>query len=419
MAWTELFLLALGISLGLRFWLASRQIRHVAKNRASVPAEFRDQISLAAHQKAADYTIAKVRLGLINLFVEAAVLIGFTLLGGLDWVQSQTTGLATGIWAGLALIGAVGLISSIVDLPLSYYKQFVTEAQFGFNRMSKALFFGDWIKGLVLGAAMGGPLVFAVLYLMREAGQTWWMWAWALWFAFSLMMMWLFPTVIAPLFNKFEPLAEGSTRSRIVDLLQRCGFDSDGLFVMDGSKRSSHGNAYFSGMGKAKRIVFFDTLLERLSEDQIEAVLAHELGHFKKKHIRKHLIFSGLSSLVMFAVLGWLMNASWFYTDLGVTPDLANGPQAMALILFMMVMPYFVFPVRPLMSWLSRKHEFEADAYASEQSDYKALISALVKLYEDNASTLTPDPLHSAFYDSHPPAAIRIQHLRQLNANAA
>ncbi|MDH4394732.1 MAG: M48 family metallopeptidase [Limnobacter sp.] len=419
MAWTELFLLALGISLGLRFWLASRQIRHVAKNRAVVPAEFRDQIPLAAHQKAADYTIAKVRLGLISLAIETVVLIGFTQLGGLDWVQSQTTGLATGIWAGLALIAAVGLISSIIDLPLSYYKQFVTEAQFGFNRMSKGLFFGDWLKGILLGAALGGPLVFAVLYLMREAGQAWWIWAWALWFTFSLLMMWLFPTVIAPMFNKFEPLAEGTTRARIISLLQRCGFDSDGLFVMDGSKRSSHGNAYFSGMGKAKRIVFFDTLLERLSEDQIEAVLAHELGHFKKKHIRKHLIFSGVSSLVMFAVLGWLMNASWFYTDLGVTPDLANGPQAMAMILFMMVMPYFVFPVRPLMSWLSRKHEFEADAYAAAQSDYKALISALVKLYEDNASTLTPDPLHSAFYDSHPPAAIRIQHLRQLSGGAA
>ncbi|MDX1670568.1 MAG: M48 family metallopeptidase, partial [Limnobacter sp.] len=347
MGWTEVFIVAVAISLGLRLWLATRQIKTVAINRDRVPADFEGQISLQAHQKAADYTLAKVRLGMVNLWVEVAVLMGLTLLGGLDLIQVFTTSWTEGIWAGVALIAAVGLITSLLDLPLSYYKQFVTEQEFGFNRMTKGLFFADWAKGLLLGAAIGGPLLLAVLYLMREAGNLWWIAAWGLWFGFSLLLMWLFPTFIAPLFNKFTPLEEGPTRQRILHLLERCGFDSDGLFVMDGSKRSSHGNAYFSGMGKAKRIVFFDTLLERLNEDQIEAVLAHELGHFKKKHIRKHLLFSGVSSLVLFAALGYLMNASWFFTGLGVTPDLNNGAQAMALILFVLVLPYFTFPIRP------------------------------------------------------------------------
>jgi STE24 endopeptidase len=419
MGWTEVFLVALVLNMGLRLWLASRQIKHVVKNRSCVPPDFTGQISLDAHQKAADYTIAKTRLGIINLWIEAVILIGFTLLGGLDLIQSFTTGWTNGIWAGVALIALAGIVSSILDLPVSYYKQFVTEEKFGFNRMSKGLFFGDWLKGLLLGALIGGPLILAVLYLMREAGDLWWLAAWALWFGFSLLLMWLFPTFIAPMFNKFTPLEEGATRERILNLLKRCGFNSNGLFVMDGSKRSSHGNAYFSGMGKAKRIVFFDTLLERLNEDQIEAVLAHELGHFKKKHIRKHLIFSGVSSLILFAVLGYIMNATWFYTGLGVTPDLVNGTEAMALVLFVLVLPYFTFPVRPMMSWLSRKHEFEADAYAAAQSNSRHLISALVKLYEDNASTLTPDRLHSAFYDSHPPASIRINHLKQLEGGRA
>lgn len=419
MPWTEIFLVALFSSLGVRFWLAGRQIRHVAAHRTQVPSEFAAHIPLEAHQKAADYTVAKVRLGMINTVIEVVVLIGLTLLGGLDWIQSAVNLHLNGLWAGLGLIAAVGLISSVVDLPLSYYKQFVLEAKFGFNRMSKGLFVTDWIRGLALGAALGGPLVLAVLWLMREAGPQWWVGAWALWFGFSLLMMWLFPSVIAPLFNKFEPMPESSTKQRILNLLQRCGFDSGGLFVMDGSKRSSHGNAYFSGMGKAKRIVFFDTLLERLSEDQIEAVLAHELGHFKKNHIRKHLLMSGVASLVMFAGLGYLMNTTWFYTGLGVTPDLANGPQAMALILFALVLPYFTFLSRPIMSHLSRKHEFEADAYAADQSDYQSLIAALVKLYKDNASTLTPDPVHSAFYDSHPPASVRIAHLKQYKGAVA
>jgi STE24 endopeptidase len=264
----------------------------------------------------------------------------------------------------------------------------------------------------LLGTLIGGPLVALVLVLMREAGEAWWVYAWLTWFGFSLLLMWLFPTVIAPLFNKFTPLEPSPTRQRIETLLQRCGFESNGLFVMDGSKRSSHGNAYFSGLGKAKRIVFFDTLLSRLNDDQIEAVLAHELGHFKKKHIVKHLVFSGVASLVMFWALGLLSNTDWFYTELGTTPDLVNGPQALALLLFVMVLPYFTFPLRPVMSWLSRKHEFEADAYAAEHSAPEHLVSALVRLYEDNASTLTPDPMHSSFYDSHPPASIRIGRLK-------
>lgn len=414
MVFTEVFVLAVVLSVALRLYLASRQVRHIALNRAQVPAEFREQISLQDHQKAADYSIAKTRLGMINVLIEATILMGFTLLGGLQWIQNFTSTAAEGILAGLLLIAVVGFIGSVLDLPLSYYKQFVLEERFGFNRMKKGLFIGDWLKGLLVGALIGGPLVFAVLYLMREAGQQWWVYAWALWFGFSLLLMWLFPTVIAPIFNKFTPLEDGATRQRILNLLQRCGFDSSGLFVMDGSKRSSHGNAYFSGMGKAKRIVFFDTLLSRLNDDQIEAVLAHELGHFKKKHIVKHLTFSGIGSLVMFYVLGLLANTPWFYSELGVNPDLANGAQAMALVLFMMVLPYFTFPIRPVMSWLSRKHEFEADAYAAQQSAPQHLVSALVKLYQDNASTLTPDPLHSAFYDSHPPASIRISRLNSL-----
>lgn len=414
MVFTEVFLAVVFSSVILRLYLAFRQVRHIRIHQHKVPEAFDGQIALSAHQKAAQYSIAKTRFGISNILFETLVLLGFTVYGGLDWIQSITNTWASGLWAGLALLGAVGLISSALELPWAYYKQFVLEQQFGFNRMSKGLFWGDWLKGLLLGTLIGGPLVCLVLVLMREAGEAWWIYAWLTWFGFSLLLMWLFPTVIAPLFNKFTPLEDSPTRQRIEMLLQRCGFASNGLFVMDGSKRSSHGNAYFSGLGKAKRIVFFDTLLSRLNDDQIEAVLAHELGHFKKKHIVKHLVFSGLASLAMFWVLGVLSNTDWFYTELGTTPDLVNGSQALALLLFVMVLPYFTFPLRPVMSWLSRKHEFEADAYAAEQSAPEHLVSALVRLYEDNASTLTPDPMHSSFYDSHPPASIRITRLKHL-----
>ena len=414
MVFTEVFLAAVSICFVLRLYLASRQIGHIARHRSEIPAEFRNQIALESHQKAADYSTVKTRLSMVNVSLETAIVLGFTLLGGLNWIQDYTSTWAQGLGAGLLLMGAVGLISSLLELPLAYYKQFVIEQQFGFNRMSRRLFWSDWFKGLLLSTAIGGPLVCLVLWLMQQAGPAWWAYAWVAWFGFSLLLMWLFPTVIAPLFNRFTPLDDGLTRQRIERLLSRCGFHSNGLFVMDGSKRSNHGNAYFSGMGKAKRIVFFDTLLARLNDDQIEAVLAHELGHFKKKHIVKHLIFSGLASLVMFWGLGLLANTPWFYSELGVSPDLSHGAQAMALILFVMVVPYFAFPLRPVMSWLSRKHEFEADAYAAQHSAAEHLVSALVRLYEDNASTLTPDPLHSAFYDSHPPAAIRIARLNAL-----
>lgn len=412
MVFTEVFLAVVFSSVILRLYLAFRQIRHIRAHEQKVPEAFEGQIALSAHQKAAHYSIAKTRFGISNLLFETLVLLGFTVYGGLDWIQSLTNTWASGLWAGLALLATVGLISSVLELPWEYYKQFVLEQQFGFNRMSKGLFWGDWLKGLLVGTLIGGPLVGLVLVLMREAGEAWWVYAWLTWFGFSLLLMWLFPTVIAPLFNKFTPLEPSPTRQRIETLLQRCGFESNGLFVMDGSKRSSHGNAYFSGLGKAKRIVFFDTLLSRLNDDQIEAVLAHELGHFKKKHIVKHLVFSGVASLVMFWTLGLLSNTDWFYTELGTTPDLVNGPQALALLLFVMVLPYFTFPLRPVMSWLSRKHEFEADAYAAEHSAPEHLVSALVRLYEDNASTLTPDPMHSSFYDSHPPASIRIGRLK-------
>ena len=415
---TWIFLAALVLTVSTRLWLAQRQIRHIAANRAAVPAEFTNQIDLAAHQKAADYTIAKTRFGMLALWVDTAIALGFTVLGGLDWLD-KTVRMLTGssygpVVTGLLLVAAVGLISSIVEVPFAYYKQFKLESRFGFNNMTARLFWTDWVRGLVLGAALGGPLLAAILYLMNAAGPYWWVYAWLVWSGFSVALMVLYPTVIAPLFNKFTPLESGDTRTRIEQLLNRCGFSSSGLFVMDGSKRSSHGNAYFTGMGKAKRIVFFDTLLSRLSNDQIEAVLAHELGHFKKKHVFKHLIFSFVFSLIMLFVLDRLMSSVWFYTGLGVTPNLLGSNDAMALVLFSLTLGYFTFPLKPVMSVMSRKHEFEADAYAAEHTQAKDLIDALVKLYKDNASTLTPDPIHSAFYDSHPPASIRIARLKTL-----
>jgi len=413
-AFSILFAGFLVAMLAVRFWLASRQIRHVLAHRDAVPAEFREKISLVAHRKAADYTVARTKYGIVTMFVNAAVLVGFTLLGGLQWLSTQVFGATGGgMTYQIGLIVAFAIVSGIIDVPFDYYRQFRLEARFGFNKMTPGLFFTDMIKGVLLGAALGLPLIWVMLTLMDRAGSLWWLYAWLVWSGFQLLVMVLYPTVIAPLFNKFTPLQDAALKTRIEGLMGRVGFASKGLFVMDGSKRSAHGNAYFSGFGANKRIVFFDTLLARLAPQEIEAVLAHELGHFKLKHIVKRIAMMFALSLAFLALLGWLKNQVWFYTGLGVSPLIAPGQSndALALILFMLVLPVFTFLFSPLASIGSRKHEFEADAFAARHADKADLVAALVKLYEDNASTLTPDPLHSAFYDSHPPASIRIRHL--------
>ena len=412
LAFSILFVSLLILTLLVRFWLASRHIRHVLRHRAAVPAEFAQTIPLAAHQKAADYTVAKTKFGLLGLMINTLVLIGFTLLGGLQWLSVavfQHTG--PGMTYQLALMAGFALITGLIDLPFDYYKQFGMEQRFGFNKMTPGLFFADLLKGVALGAVIGLPLVWVVLTLMAKAGNLWWLYAWFVWSGFQLLMMVLFPTVIAPLFNKFTPLADEALKARIEGLMARVGFASKGLFVMDGSKRSAHGNAYFSGFGANKRIVFFDTLLARLAPQEIEAVLAHELGHFKLKHIIKRIAIMFAVSLAFLALLGYLKNQLWFYAGLGVDPLLGGANDALALILFMLVLPVFTFVFSPLSSITSRKHEFEADAFAAVHTDARDLVSALVKMYEDNASTLTPDPLHSAFFDSHPPASVRIAQL--------
>ena len=412
LAFSILFLTFFVLTLALRFWLASRQLRHVKANRSAVPAEFAEKIPLHAHQKAADYTAAKTSFGLANLLFSSAVLIGFTLLGGLQWLSMTIMPLTgPGMVFQLSLLVAFAAISGLLDLPFDYYRQFVLEERFGFNKMTIGLWLGDMLKGMLVGALIGLPLIWVVLTLMDKTGALWWLYAWLVWSGFQLLMMVLYPTVIAPLFNKFTPLADASLQARIEALMQRVGFASKGLFVMDGSKRSAHGNAYFSGFGANKRIVFFDTLLSRLAPQEIEAVLAHELGHFKLKHIVKRIAVLFAVSLGFLALLGYLKGQVWFYTGLGVEPVLGASNDAMALILFMLVLPVFTFVLSPLMSISSRKHEFEADAFAATHADARDLVSALVKMYEDNASTLTPDPLHSAFYDSHPPASVRIKQL--------
>jgi STE24 endopeptidase len=414
MTFTIAFLIAFLASFGLRHWLAQRQMRFVAKHRDSVPAEFAEKVTLAEHQKAADYTIAKLRLGVLENGVSAIILIGFTLLGGLQILNiSLSQLLGDGITQQIALLGSIAIISGIVDLPFSWYKQFHLEERFGFNRMGKQLFFIDMIKGLGVGAAIGIPLLWVILSLMAKAGDLWWLWAWVVLTVFSLLMQWIFPSFIAPLFNKFQPLPDGALKTQIEALLARCEFASQGLFVMDGSKRSAHGNAFFAGMGKAKRIVFFDTLIEKLNPGEVEAVLAHELGHFKCKHIRKRLLVSFALSFGMFVLLGWISTQVWFYTDLGVMPNLNGYNGGLALALFMLVSPVFSFFFTPLASIASRKHEYEADGFAATKSSAKDLISALVKLYQDNASTLTPDPIYTAFYSSHPPAPLRIANLQR------
>ncbi len=414
MTFTIIFLIAFIASFGLRHWLSQRQIRYVAQHRNTVPAEFAEKVTLAEHQKAADYTISKLRLGILENGVSAIILIGFTLLGGLEVLNfSLLQLLGEGIAQQIVLLASIAIISGIIDLPFSWYKQFHLEERFGFNRMSKKLFFVDMIKGLVLGAAIGAPLLWIILTLMVKTGDLWWLWAWAVLTIFSLLMQWIFPTFIAPLFNKFTALEEGPLKTQIEALLTRCDFASQGLFVMDGSKRSAHGNAFFAGMGKAKRIVFFDTLIEKLNPGEVEAVLAHELGHFKCNHIRKRLLVSFALSFAMFALLGWISTKVWFYTDLGVLPSLNGYNGGLALALFILVSPVFSFFFTPLGSLASRKHEYEADGFAAKKSSAIDLISALVKLYQDNASTLTPDPIYTAFYSSHPPAPLRIAHLQR------
>jgi STE24 endopeptidase len=407
-----LFVCFLVLSLAVRFWLGSRHIRHILAHRNAVPPEFAEKIPLAAHQKAADYTIAKTKIGLVMSLVGASVLIGFTLLGGLQALSMallKFTG--AGMVYQLALLVAFVVISGAIDLPFDYYAQFVLEEKFGFNKMTLRLFVTDLLKGALLGAAIGLPLAWVILMLMEKSGDSWWFYAWLVWTGFQLLMLVLYPTLIAPLFNKFMPLEDLSLKLRIEKLMARVGFASKGLFVMDGSKRSAHGNAYFSGFGAAKRIVFFDTLLSRLAEQEIEAVLAHELGHFKLKHIVKRMLVIFALSLAFLWLLGYLKTQAWFYVGLGVDPMLLAGNDAMALILFALALPVFTFLLSPLTSISSRKHEFEADAFAATHSDAQDLVSALVKLYEDNASTLTPDPVYSSFYDSHPPATVRINKL--------
>jgi len=410
---TLLFVAFLLADIVLRLWLASRQIRHVNQHRDHVPAEFSERIGLYSHQRAADYTVAKMQFSMIERVADAAIIVALTLLGGLQFLDMQLGLLIENEMARqLALIGSVLALLGLVGLPFSAWSKFRLEARFGFNRITPRLFIIDGLKGLLLTLLLGLPLAAAVLWIMNSGGPYWAWWAWLIWVGFNFLILWLFPTVIAPLFNKFTPLDNPEIAERIHALAQRCGFSLSGLFVMDGSKRSAHGNAYFTGFGKARRIVFFDTLLARLNVDEIEAVLAHELGHFKHKHIVKRMIASFALALVFFQVLAWISGQTWFYADLGVLPQLGRPNDALALILFFMVMPVFAFGATPVASWFSRRDEFQADRYASRQCSPDALISALVKLYDDNAATLTPDPVHSAFYDSHPPAAVRIQNLK-------
>jgi STE24 endopeptidase len=411
-AFTVIFAAALLLSLGVKLWLATRQMRFVANHRNQVPAAFDGTVTLTAHQRAADYTLAKGRFGLVATAFGTAVLLGWTLLGGLDalnvavrdWLLPQYGAMAY----QLALLAAFVLIGAVIELPLDWYSTFPIEQRFGFNRMSLGLWFVDLLKGAALGAVIGLPMAALVLWLMAASGGLWWLWAWIAWVAFNLLLLVIYPTVIAPLFNKFEPLADEGLKQRVQALMQRCGFAAKGLFVMDGSRRSAHANAYFTGLGAAKRVVFFDTLLKRLSPGEVEAVLAHELGHFKHKHVLQRMVSIFGLSLVGLALLGWLASQSGFFAGLGVAPNMGAPNDALALLLFMLALPPLTFFMSPLMAYFSRKHEFEADAYACAQSDGRDLASALLKLHEDNATTLTPDPVYVRFYYSHPPASERL-----------
>ena len=409
---TLLFAAALLASLGLKFWLATRQMRHVATHRNAVPPAFAATITLAAHQRAADYTLAKSRFGLLTMAFGAAVLLGWTLLGGIDTLNAVVRDAVQPRWGDMAyqlvLLAGFALIGGVLDLPFELYSTFRIEQQFGFNRMTWKLYVADMLKGVLVGALIGLPIAALMLWIMSAAGGLWWLWAWGAWMGFNLLVLVLYPTVIAPLFNKFVPLADESLKARVQALMARCGFKAKGLFVMDGSKRSAHANAYFTGFGASKRVVFFDTLLNKLSPGEVEAVLAHELGHFKHKHVIKRIASMFAISLAGFALLGWLSTQVWFYAGLGVRPSVGAPNDAVALLLFLLVTPVFGYFVSPLFAQLSRRHEFEADAYACQQASGSDLASALLKLHEDNASTLTPDPVYVRFYYSHPPASERL-----------
>ena len=408
-AFTLAFAAALVAGFLLKIWLASRQMRHVAQHRAAVPAAFADRITLHAHQKAADYTIVKSRLGLLELAFGTAVLLGWTLLGGLDWLnQALLAHMGPGMWQQLALLGSFVVIGGLIDLPFTLYQTFVIEERFGFNKMTLKLWLGDLVKSSLIGAVIGLPIAALILWLMGAMGNLWWLYAWAFWMGFNLLLLVIYPTLIAPLFNKFQPLEDEALKTRVTALMQRCGFASKGLFVMDGSKRSAHANAYFTGFGASKRVVFFDTLLKQLSPGEVDAVLAHELGHFKHKHIIKRIVSMFAMSLAGFALLGYLSQQVWFYLGLSVRPIPGGPNDALALLLFMMAVPVFTMFISPVFAQFSRKHEFEADAYAVAQTNGADLKNALLKLYEDNASTLTPDPLFVKFYYSHPPASERL-----------
>jgi len=409
-ALSNLFIVMVVLTLATQLWLAARHIKHIKNNRARVPDDFNGQIPLDAHQKAADYTIARTQFGRFDTIVGSILILAWTLGGGLEFMDQAWRSLQWDtIWTGIAFMISIMLIMSLLDLPFSAYRTFVIEERFGFNKTNVATFISDLVKGSILTIAIGAPLLWVVLWIMEQSGSLWWLYVWAVWFGFSLLMMWAYPAYIAPLFNKFQPLEDSELRDGIETLLKQCGFKSNGIFVMDGSRRSAHGNAYFSGVGNKKQIVFFDTLISQLNADEIEAVLAHELGHFRMHHIRKRLLSMGAISLASLAILGWLIDQSWFYTGLGTsTPS-----TYMALMLFMVLAPVFGFFLTPVSAMLSRKHEFEADAYASKQRNADLLITALVKMYEENASTLTPDPIYSSFYDSHPPAPVRIAHLKK------
>ncbi len=417
-AFMIIFAIALGASLTVRLWLAQRQIAHVGAHCDTVPVAFANRVGVAAHRKAADYTVAKQHMGIVHVAIDALLLLAMTLGGGLAAIVAWTETLAIGpLWRDVVMFAVAGFIYGAVSLPFSWWHTFRIEECFGFNRMTLSLWLADLAKGMALAIALGLPLLVLILWLMRAAGPSWWLWAWGAWMLFQLLILVLYPTLIAPLFNKFTPMAEHPARERIEALLTRCGFRSAGLFVMDGSKRSGHGNAYFTGFGKAKRIVFFDTLLERLAPDEIEAVLAHELGHYKRRHVAKRVAWSAVLSLVVLALLAWFAQAPWFYVGLGIPEPMlpvALERPGVALELFLLALPVFTFMLEPLSALYSRKHEFEADAFATQHASGVSLTVALVKLYEDNAATLTPDPLHSAFYDSHPPAAVRIAHIATL-----